>query len=229
MGNVWLTPRPIIEAVGPFDLDPCAAPDPRPWATAATHYAEADGDGLARDWFGLVWLNPPYKPTPAPWLAKLAAHEPGGVGLVFARTDAPWFKSEVWEKSAGLLFLTSGHLHFHHADGTRAKMNSGGASVLVGYGADAMERLARAGISGHLVFTSPAFLTLDGAPVGTWREALAGVLDGRTLGLRDIYAAAEGTAKVREAKEAGENWRAQVRRTLQRHFKPVDRAVWSQA
>lgn len=46
--NIWLTPRNIIEATGPFDLDPCAAPAPQPWPTAKVHYTEEEGDGLPR-------------------------------------------------------------------------------------------------------------------------------------------------------------------------------------
>lgn len=37
----WLTPKGIIDALGPFDLDPCFS-DPRPWDTATIHFAEQD-------------------------------------------------------------------------------------------------------------------------------------------------------------------------------------------
>lgn len=51
--DIWLTPRHIIEALGPFDLDPCAAPSPRPWPTAAVHYDITQGeDGLMLPWGG---------------------------------------------------------------------------------------------------------------------------------------------------------------------------------
>lgn len=54
----WLTPPAIIDALGPFDLDP-ASPIERPWPTAARHYTIED-DGLAQPWAGMVWCNPPY-------------------------------------------------------------------------------------------------------------------------------------------------------------------------
>lgn len=66
----------------------------------------------------------------------------------------------------------------------------------------------------------------DGAPVGTWREVVLAAMDGRELRLRDIYRAAEGTAKVREAKAKQQNFLAQIRRTLQLHCVPVARGVW---
>jgi len=56
--DCWLTPPEIIEALGPFDLDPCAAPG-QPWATAKHQYAPPQ-DGLELPWFGRVWVNPPY-------------------------------------------------------------------------------------------------------------------------------------------------------------------------
>lgn len=51
----WLTPPKILQALGPFDLDPCA-PVNRPWATAARHYTVAD-NGLAMPWHGRVLLT----------------------------------------------------------------------------------------------------------------------------------------------------------------------------
>ena len=78
--NTWLTPKSAIDACGRFDLDPCAAPEPRPWPSADRHIAEADGDGLAMEWSGLVWCNPPYGPNTGEWLKKLASHRSGGGG-----------------------------------------------------------------------------------------------------------------------------------------------------
>lgn len=49
--DTYLTPREIIDALGPFELDPCAAPEPRPWPTAERHIVLPE-DGLAADWGG---------------------------------------------------------------------------------------------------------------------------------------------------------------------------------
>ena len=54
----WYTPKEIIDALGKFDLDPCAPVKPL-WQTAETMYNKKH-DGLTKEWAGRVWLNPPY-------------------------------------------------------------------------------------------------------------------------------------------------------------------------
>ncbi|WIA96445.1 phage N-6-adenine-methyltransferase [Curtobacterium sp. MCBA15_004] len=146
--TTWLTPPDLVHALGPFDLDPCAAPSPRPWSTAARHI-ELPEDGLTAEWAGHVWLNPPYSHEAWRWLAKLADHG-DGIALVFARTETAGFVAEVWGKATALLFL-HGRLHFHHADGTRAAANSGAPSVLVAYGERAAQQLEQTALAGSFV------------------------------------------------------------------------------
>lgn len=167
---MWLTPPEIIKELGPFDLDPCAAPGPRPWPTAAQHFTEAEGDGLARPWgSAFVWLNPPYgHPEMWPWLAKLADHEPGGIALTFARTETEGFHAHAWDRAAGLFFL-KGRLHFHYPDGRRAEFNGGAPSVLLGYSDEAVRRLAGCALPGHLVVAAALILRReDGRPFGSY-------------------------------------------------------------
>jgi hypothetical protein len=135
--NIWLTPPNIIADLGPFDLDPCAAPEPRPWPTATLHYVT---DGLARPWFGRVWLNPPYsRHEIGAWVSALAKHG-NGVALVFARTDTAFFQQHILAKADALFFL-HGRLFFCHPDGRRADDNGGAPSVLVAYGEGNATRL----------------------------------------------------------------------------------------
>lgn len=143
--TTWLTPPHIIEALGPFDLDPCAAPG---WTTAARHITLPE-DGLAVAWSGAVWLNPPYGSEVWSWLARLADHG-DGVALIFARTETAGFVREVWGKADAVLFL-HGRLHFHYPDGERAPANSGAPSCLVAYGARAVDRLRNGRLDGTLV------------------------------------------------------------------------------
>jgi len=145
--DVWLTPPWIVEALGPFDLDPCS-PIGRPWDTAGKHYT-AEDDGLSFEWEGRVWMNPPYGKQAATWLERLAKHG-DGIALVFARTETRMFFDWVWPYASALLFI-EGRLHFHHPDGTRAKANSGAPSVLIAYGEMAARKLINSGIAGARV------------------------------------------------------------------------------
>lgn len=159
--DVWLTPPEIIDAVGPFDLDPCAAPVPRPWPTADRHITPPD-DGLTAEWAGFVWCNPPFGPEAGRWLDRMADHG-HGIALCPARTETRWFVNTVWRRASSVLFL-HGRPHFHYPDGTRGKANSGAPIVLVAYGPAADARLASCGLAGSFV-PVPAPAPTDGAPV----------------------------------------------------------------
>src|SRR5206468_3003594 len=75
-----LTPPHVLAALGgadSFDLDPCAAPLPRPWPTARRMISLPD-NGLMVRWSGRVFLNPPYTGNEiGRWLARLAEHGEG--------------------------------------------------------------------------------------------------------------------------------------------------------
>jgi hypothetical protein len=148
--TTWLTPPEIILALGPFDLDPCACPLPRPWPTAATQWTRADGS-LARAWTGRVWLNPPFGPKDVvtAFMRRMADHN-HGTALLFARTETALFFETVWGKASALLFL-KGRPHFHRADGKRARANSGAPVVLIAYGVSDAERLRASGLPGAWV------------------------------------------------------------------------------
>lgn len=145
--NEWLTPPGIIEALGPFDLDPCASIN-RPWDIAYKHYTIED-NGLLQPWDGFVWCNPPYGLEAARWLERMAMHD-SGIALIFARTETKMFFCWVWEEATALLFI-KGRLHFYHVDGTKAKANSGAPSVLVAYGYEAMARIENSQIEGQFL------------------------------------------------------------------------------
>lgn len=231
--TTWLTPPPIVAALGgaeSFDLDPCAFPG---WPTAAMGYTLHDpgehaaayevGDGLALPWFGRVWLNPPYGAEAARWLRKLGDHG-RGVALIFARTETAAFHREVWERAHGLLFL-EGRLHFHDRQGVRAEANAGAPSVLCAYGADDLERLAACGLAGALVPLRFARSVLVAALDQTWREAVLGFMRGRSgpVALADLYRAFARHPKATR----NPNWRAKVRQTLQRAgARQVGPATW---
>jgi hypothetical protein len=143
--HVWLTPPEIIKALGPFDLDPCAAPSPRPWPTATRHI-ELPEDGLTAGWTGRVWCNPPFGDHTWAWLERMAAHG-NGIALAFARTETVGFHRWVWDCASAVMFLKA-RPHFHYTSGGRAKGNSGGPICLIAYGEANAEALRNSGLQG---------------------------------------------------------------------------------
>lgn len=147
INDEWLTPPYILEALGEFDLDPCA-PVNRPWDMALNHYTKED-DGLNKEWFGRVWLNPPYGQETGKWLHKLSEHK-NGLALIFARTETKMFFENVWPHIDSILFI-EGRLFFHNVYGERAKANSGAPSVIISYDRNNSLILERSGIPGKFL------------------------------------------------------------------------------
>jgi hypothetical protein len=145
--QVHLTPRWIIDALGPFDLDPCAA-TVRPWDCAVRNITEAE-DGLSQPWSGLVWLNSPFdRYQVGKWIARLAEHG-NGIALVHARTEAEWFEP-IWQRATQLCFMAD-RIKFFLPDGSEQPANSGAPVVLAAFGAEAMRRLTASKIAGFYV------------------------------------------------------------------------------
>lgn len=65
----WQTPPELVAdlraGLGGIDLDPCAGKDTE---IGATNYTIED-DGLTQEWFGRVFINPPFS-YKEEWLAK---------------------------------------------------------------------------------------------------------------------------------------------------------------
>lgn len=143
----WLTPPDLLKKLGEFDLDPCA-PINRIWETANKHYTRLD-NGLMQNWEGRVWLNPPYGKDTVRWIKKLADHN-NGIALTFARTETKIFFDAIWYEATAILFI-KGRLYFYHANGKKAKANSGAPSVLVAYNETNAEILKNSGIEGKFI------------------------------------------------------------------------------
>ena len=108
----WYTPMSIFRQLssefGPFDLDPCATKEN---AKCETYYSISD-DGLSREWFGKVFVNPPYSKI-ALWVEKCWSWSMAGVlvvALLPARTDTKWFHQYV-QGNAEVRFI-KGRLKF---------------------------------------------------------------------------------------------------------------------
>jgi hypothetical protein len=145
---IWLSPESIVRSLGIFDLDPCAAPSPRPWTTARKHI-ELPDNGLIAKWESRVWLNPPYDENLERWMQRMAEHR-FGISLLFARTEIEVWHRWIWPYADSILFI-SRRLHFHYPDGRRARGNSGGPSALIAYSGSDSQYLENSGIPGAIV------------------------------------------------------------------------------
>lgn len=106
----WYTPSRYTDlarrVLGEITLDPASADYPQQWINAKTYWTKAD-DGFNREWFGKVWLNPPYgkvdgKSQQKAWLDKLAREVESGrvkeaVLLVNSKHGYAWYE-EMWRK-----------------------------------------------------------------------------------------------------------------------------------
>lgn len=142
--HTWLTPKPIIDALGPFDMDPCAAPEPRPFDTAKIMNSESDANGLEIPWAGRVWLNPPYGTQAEQWLSKLEQHG-DGIALVFARLDTNWLQNIL---SRHGFFALRGRIRFLRPDGSTASNSAGAGSILIPFGQYNISRVINSGLRG---------------------------------------------------------------------------------
>lgn len=153
----WLTPREIIDSLGPFDLDPCS-PVHRPWPTASRHFT-IETNGLAQLWAGRVWMNPPYGSETERWMNRLADHG-NGIALIFARTETETWFVHIWTKAHAVFFF-KGRIAFCHVDGHKARTSAGAPSALIAYGQSNVTAIQNSGLQGKLIALKNS---LDPAP-----------------------------------------------------------------
>jgi phage N-6-adenine-methyltransferase len=120
----WFTPGQYIAAarsvMGGIDLDPASHPMAQE-VVQATQYFTAGTDGLAHEWHGRVWLNPPYThPSIEHFVTKLAHEFAAGrvtqaILLTNNCTDTGWFHGAVC--AAARLCFTRGRINFYGPSG----------------------------------------------------------------------------------------------------------------
>jgi len=93
-------------------MDVSAPPGGVPWIPAKRSLTIID-DGLASEWVGRVWCNPPYSNV-TPWAKKLIKHD-NGIALV-PMAKSGWFNL-IWEHASGALPLQA-NLKFVRSDQT---------------------------------------------------------------------------------------------------------------
>jgi len=126
--NEWYTPARYIEAarecMGAIDTDPASSEFANRTVKAAQYY-DAESDGLAQEWSGRVWLNPPYaQPLISDFCAAIAdryaiGQISQGILLTNNATETRWFQYAI--RSASALCFPAGRIKFLDQTGTPAK------------------------------------------------------------------------------------------------------------
>jgi phage N-6-adenine-methyltransferase len=113
--DMWATPLEFFERCeakyGPFTVDVCATPE----NAKCSRFFTKDDDGLAQEWGGRCWMNPPYGREIGKWMRKAYESSLQGatvVCLVPARTDTAWWHD----------YAKKGHVEF-----VRGRLKFGGS------------------------------------------------------------------------------------------------------
>lgn len=91
--DLWATPQAffdILNLAHAFELDVCALPE----NAKCERYFTPEQDGLAQEWAGVCWMNPPYGRGIGRWVKKAYEASLSGaevVCLLPARTDTRWW------------------------------------------------------------------------------------------------------------------------------------------
>ena len=93
-------------------------------------------DGLAQDWIGRVWLNPPYA---QPWISRFidklvseisASRATEAIALTHNYTDTAWFHQAA--SAASAICFTKGRIGFLSPEGKKAAPTQGQAFFYFG-------------------------------------------------------------------------------------------------
>ena len=118
--NEWYTPAEYIEAarevMGSIDLDPASNDFANKTVKAGTYYTE-ETDGLSKEWFGNIWLNPPYQTSLIGRFAdKLnESNFNQAIVLVNNASETQWFQKMAEKATAFVWHL--GRIRFEKRDG----------------------------------------------------------------------------------------------------------------
>jgi len=99
-------------------------------------------DGLAAEWKGRVWLNPPYSNVHL-WMKMLIEHD-DGVALVNARPETLWFQRAASHAQAALWLKR--RVNFERPDAKPTHTPVG--SMLLAFGSDCANALRNCGLEG---------------------------------------------------------------------------------
>lgn len=131
----WYTPSEYIESarsvMGNIDLDP-ASNDFANETVKATEYFTEETNGLAQEWYGNIWMNPPYSTELLRQFAEKLTSSTfnQAVILVNNATETGWFKTFV--RTASAIVFPTGRIRFLKRDGDHGSPLQGQAFIYYG-------------------------------------------------------------------------------------------------
>jgi DNA N-6-adenine-methyltransferase (Dam). len=160
--DVWQTPDEVLTMLGEIDLDPCAGLDTN---HGETNFRNITHDGLESDWFGRVFVNPPFSEKSA-WLEK-SIEERENTECIFVltpdSTDTISWWHEYIASEADYIWFSEGrisyvvpeeraHLFDDHEGGEKAGSPTFGTAISV-FGEPGDDTLERMNENGQLLET----------------------------------------------------------------------------
>lgn len=129
------TPKAIFDKLGlHFDLDVASGLNEN-IAVPTNNRFTIEDDALVQDWYGRVWMNPPFS-KPSPWAHKWLEHG-NGVALLPLSGNSRWWRM-LWESEAAVVMVEP-NTGFINTDGEERKIMYG--ISLWAIGADNIEAL----------------------------------------------------------------------------------------
>ena len=134
--NEWYTPEIYIEAArevmgGVIDLDP-ASNDFANQTVKAEKYYSIEDDGLQHEWFGNIWMNPPYSTKEISDFARKLSESTFNQAIVLVNnaTETEWFRTFI-QKANAIVFST-GRIKYRKRDGEKGTPLQGQAFIYFG-------------------------------------------------------------------------------------------------
>lgn len=131
----WYTPAVYIEAarevMGSIDLDPASNDFANETVKASVYYDEAR-NGLEQEWWGNIWLNPPYSSALIQQFAEKLADSlfRQAIVLVNNATETAWFRTLI--ENADAVVFPTGRIKYRKRDGEKGTPLQGQAFIYFG-------------------------------------------------------------------------------------------------
>lgn len=96
--DIWETPQDFFDKLNEefnFQTDVCALPE----NAKCKRFYTPEQDGLAQEWIGSCWCNPPYGRQVGKWVRKASESKATTVMLIPARVDTAWFHDYIYGKA----------------------------------------------------------------------------------------------------------------------------------